>query len=172
MKERLDSLFIRGQQDFDLFEQLNLIEIKIMDDTVINKLNKYKKIKHRFTLLGLLFRVSIQNDTNEIFLTCRELNKAKTALINGKIVSILRVINLDKINEWGKIKGKSVWANANFEDIKDKNSEHISFSFETKNLSGLLSLSLYLIDNQNNKIPFNSRQTKIGILNFKIEIFQ
>ena len=58
---------MRGQQDFDLYEQLNPIEIKITDDTVINKLNKYKQIKYRFTLIGLLFPASIQNDTNKIF---------------------------------------------------------------------------------------------------------
>ena len=60
MPEPLDSLFLRGQQDFVLYEQLNPIEIKITDDTVINKLNKYKQIKHRFTLPGLLFPASIQ----------------------------------------------------------------------------------------------------------------
>ena len=70
MQEPLDSLFVRGQQDFDLYEQLNPIEIKITDDTVIKKLNKYKQIKYRFTLTGLLFPASIQNDTNQIFLTC------------------------------------------------------------------------------------------------------
>ena len=168
----VDSLFVRGQQNFDLYEQLNPIEIKITDDTVINKLNKYKQIKYRFTPLGLLFPASSQNDTDQIFLTCRELNKAKTALINRKIVSILRVINLNKINEWNKIKGTPIWINASFEDIKDKNSEHISFSFETKDLSDLLSFSLYLIDSQNNKTTFNSGETKISILHFKIEIFQ
>ena len=99
MQELLDSLFVRGQQDFGLFEQLNPVEIKITDDTVINKLSKYKQIKHRFTPLGLLFPASIQNNTNQIFLTCQELNKAKAALINRKIVSILGMINLDKINE-------------------------------------------------------------------------
>ena len=119
-----------------------------------------------------LFPASIQNDTNEIFLTCPELNKAKTALINREIVSILGVINLDKSNEWEKIKGKSVWINANFEDIKDKNSEYISFNFGAKSLSDLLSFSLYLIDSQNNKITFKGAETKISILNFKIEIFQ
>ena len=37
--------------------------------------------------------------------TCCELNKAIIALISGKITNTLRVINLDKINNWGK-KGK------------------------------------------------------------------
>ena len=59
MQEPLDSLFVSCQENFDLFKQLNPIEIKIMDDTVINKLNKYKQIKYRFTPLGLLFPVSI-----------------------------------------------------------------------------------------------------------------
>ena len=53
-------------------------------------------------------------------MTCRELNKAKTALINGKILNILGVINLDKINSWEKIKGKSSWVNANFEERRDE----------------------------------------------------
>ena len=117
MQGPLDSLFVRGHQDFDLYEQLNPLEIKITDDAVINKLNKYKQIKYKFTPLGLLLPASIQNDINQIFLTFQELNKAKTALTNGKIVSILGVVNLDEINEWNKIKGKSVWINANFEDL-------------------------------------------------------
>ena len=99
MQEPLDSLFVSGQQDFDLFEQLTPVEINVMDDTAINKLNKYKQIKYRFTPLGLLFPASIQNNTNQIFLTCQELNEAKAALINRKIESILGMINLDKINE-------------------------------------------------------------------------
>lgn len=172
MQELLEISFVTGQEDFDLYVQLNPIQIKITDDIVINKLNKYNQIKYRFTPLGLLFPASIQNDANQIFLTCRELNKAKTALINGKIVSILGVTNLDKINEWHKIKGKSVWINANFEDIKDKNSGPASFNFETNNLLDLLSFNLYLINNQNKRLTFNEGETKMSILNFKIEIFQ
>ena len=53
---------------------------------------------HKFTAVGLLIPATIQNDTNQIFVTCRELNKAKTALINGKI--FLGVINFSKINSW------------------------------------------------------------------------
>ena len=52
---------------------------------------------------------------------CRELNNAKIALINGKILKILGVKSLNKINSWEKIKGKSIWRNANFEELKDKN---------------------------------------------------
>ena len=93
-------------------------------------------------------------------MTCRELNKAKTALINGKILNVLGVINLDKINSWEKIKGKSIWVNANFEELKDKKSDHFFFGFSTTNLVDLLSFNIYLIDSKNNKITFNDTEKK------------
>ena len=78
-----------------------------------------------------------------MLVTCRELNKAKTALINGKILNILGAINLNKIDSWEKIKGKSNWVNANFQALKDKKSGHFSFGFSTTNLADLLSFSIY-----------------------------
>ena len=97
---------MRGQQDFEFHDQLNPIETKITDYTFINRLKKYKRPTYKFTPVGLLFLATIQNDTNQIFVTCRELNKAKTALINRKILNILSVINLDKINSWEENKRK------------------------------------------------------------------
>ena len=75
---------------------------------------------YKFTPVGLLFPATIENDRNQIFVKCREPNKAKAALINGKILNILGVISLDKINSWKKIKGKSIWVNANFEVLKNQ----------------------------------------------------
>ena len=63
------------------------------------------------TPVGILFPSSVTNDTRQIFVTCRELNNAKVALINGKIQSILGIINLDKISNWEYIKGKSLRVN-------------------------------------------------------------
>ena len=163
--EPSDTLIITGQQDFELFHQLNPIEIKIDNDKFINSIKKYKKALHKFTAMGLLFPLSIINDTNQMFVTCRKLNKAKMALINSKILSILGVINLDKISNWIKIKGKSIWINENFEELKD-----FSFNFETTNLADLLSFSIYLIDSNNNKITFNDGEKKL--LNFKTDIYQ
>ena len=105
---------MRGQQDFELHDQLNPIEIKITDNTFINRLKKYKRTTYKFIPLGLLFPATSQNDTNQIFVTCRELSNGKIALINGKILNILCVINHDKINSWEKIKGKPIWVNTNF----------------------------------------------------------
>ena len=94
--EPIDMLIVCGQQHFELHDQLNPIEIKITDDTFINRVKKYKRAKYKFILLGLLFPATIQNDKNQIFVMCRYLNKAKTALINGKRLNILGVTNLQK----------------------------------------------------------------------------
>ena len=134
-------------------------------------LEKYKGALYQFTPIGLLFLLSVTNNTNQIFVTCCELNKAKIALINGKILNILQVIKLNKINNWEKIKGKSVWVNVNFEELKDKKSGHFAFSFKTYNLADLLSFSIYHIDSSNNKITFED-SGKNSILNFKINIYQ
>ena len=68
-----ETLILRGQQDFELHDQLNPIEIKITDDTVINRLKKYKRATYKSTPVGLLFPATIQKDTNQIFVMCREL---------------------------------------------------------------------------------------------------
>ena len=168
----IDMLIVLGQQDFELHDQLNPTEIKITDHTCIKGLKKYKRATYKFKTVGLLFPATIQNDTNQTFVMGRKLNKAKTALINGKILNILGVINLDKINSWEKIKEKAIWVNANFEELKDKKSDHFSFGFSRTNLADLLSFSIYLIESKNNKITFSDTEKKISILNFKIVIFQ
>ena len=118
-----------------------------------------------------MFPSSVKNDTKQIFVTCRELNNAKNALINGKIVNILGIINLKKINNWEHIKGNSLRVNVNFDEPKQIiNIDHLSFSFKTLSLK-MLSFSINLVDDDNKPIEFNSRETKISILNFKMEVF-
>lgn len=40
-KEMVEAIFMRGLQNFDKFEILSLIEIKIEEDKILNKLQKY-----------------------------------------------------------------------------------------------------------------------------------
>ena len=54
---------------------------------------------YKWTLLGILFTTSITNDTEQIFITCRELNDVKKAIINNKIYGLLGIIDLKKIND-------------------------------------------------------------------------
>ena len=66
-----------------------------------------------------MFLSSVKNDTKQIFVTCRELNDAKVALINGKISNVLGVINLSKVENWENIKGKLLWVNVNFNSLEE-----------------------------------------------------
>ena len=45
------------------------------------------------------------------------------------------------------------------------------FPFVTKSLNNLLSFSIYLQENKSKEIEFNSREKKISILNFQIDVF-
>ena len=71
-------------------------------------LKKARNSYYKLTPIGLLFSSSAQNDTKQIFVTCRELNDAKVAHINGKISNILGIINLNKIENSRYFKGKSL----------------------------------------------------------------
>ena len=98
-----------------------------------------------------MFPSSVTNDTKQIFVTCRELNNRKVLLINGKIYSILCIINLDKASKWEYIKRKSLWVREQINDTK-----HLSFSFKTQSLNDLLNFSINLIGDDNKSIKLSS----------------
>ena len=87
--DSLETLIIREQQSFELHNQLNPVQITINNDRVLNILKKHENSYYKLTPIGLLFSSSVQNDTKQIFVTCRELNDVKVAVINGKISNIL-----------------------------------------------------------------------------------
>ena len=98
------------------------------------------------TPLGILFPalvyyfttgyiISIKNNTEQVFITCRGLNDVKKELINSKIYGLLGIIDLKKINNWEEVKGQSIWINATLEDQKGINgSRYLCFPFTTKAL--------------------------------------
>ena len=108
--------------------------------------------------MGILFPASVKNDTEQIFVTCRELNGAKPVLINGKLVNLLATMNLNKTNCWEHIKGKSLWVNVNFDSLEEVKKYHFCFSIKKASLNDLLSFSTYLIDDTKNAITFNDRE--------------
>ena len=101
-KNTVDFYNTRGQQSF-LYNSINWIEIKIENDTVKNMIEKYKKNQAKFTLEGLLFSSSVQNDTENFFITTAGLLDAKFSLIHGKIHQAIGVINLNEIDDWETI---------------------------------------------------------------------
>ena len=118
MQEPIETIILRAMQNFDVVGGLNLMQIEIEDDRILNALKKHKDLLYKTTPLGLLFPASIKNDTQQIFVTCRELKDVKQALLNSIIYGLMAIINLDQINNWEEIKGQSTWINAVFKDQK------------------------------------------------------
>ena len=71
------------------------------------------------------------------------------------------IIDLIEINNWGEIKGQSLWINATLEEQKEiNNSRHLCFPFMTATLNDLLNFSINLIDDHNKQITFEDNKRK------------
>ena len=170
--EHKDTLVIRAQQDFDIVGCLNPIQVEISDSRIINILTKYKNSIYKITPLGFLFPATITNNTGKVILTSRKISGTKKTILNYKWFDILAEIDLEKVPNWNKIKGKSIWVNIQFKDHKEiNNASHLCFPFRTKALSDLTSFTLQLQDDQNKKIEFASGEKKTCIFNFQIDVY-
>ena len=78
MPEPIETIIIKVQQSFEIAGGLNPFQIEIEDDRLLNMLKKYKNVIYRLTPLGILFPASIKNETEQIFIICRELNDIKS----------------------------------------------------------------------------------------------
>ena len=96
MTEPIESVIICALKNFKIAGGLNPVKMETEDDRVLNILKRYKNVVYRLTLLGLLFPASVKNDTEKIFITCRELNDTKKALINSKTYGLLGITDLKK----------------------------------------------------------------------------
>ena len=56
----------------------------------------HKNVMYKLTPLGILFPTSIKNNTEQVFITCREVNDVKKALINSKIYGLLGITDVKK----------------------------------------------------------------------------
>ena len=92
MSEPIESVIIRAQENFDVVGGLNPIQIEINDDTVIKILKNYKNLVYKIISLGLLFPASIKNDTRQIFVLAKKLNRVKKCILTYKYYDILAAI--------------------------------------------------------------------------------
>ena len=84
--------------------KINPVAVQIIESQIQNKLLFYSKnYKYRFIANSLLFSLSIQKDTNIIFITTNGLNDAKEILINRKLFQGIAVIYLSEIDSWENI---------------------------------------------------------------------
>ena len=102
MQERVETVIVRAQQNFEIVGGLNPIQIEIEDDKVVNLLKTHKNVAYKLTPLRILFQASTKNDTEQTFITCREFNDVQKALINGKIYELLGISSLKKLIIWKK----------------------------------------------------------------------
>ena len=97
MQEPIETIIIRAQQKREIAGGLKPVQIKIEDDRIINAVKKRKNVIYKLTPLGILFPAFIENNTKQVFMTCRELNYVKKALNNSKIYGLLGIIGLKKL---------------------------------------------------------------------------
>ena len=94
------------------------------------------------------------------------------SILNGKVYDLFSIIDLEKINNWNEIKGQSTWINVAFKDQNEiSNNSHICFPFVTRSLNYVPSFNIYLQDDKNKEIEFNSGEQKVSIFNFQVDIY-
>ena len=124
-------------------------------------------------LKNVLFSAAITSDTQNIFVTCQNLNSAKKALINGKIYDLLAIINLSEIKNRETIKGKSIYINAKIDDTHYmQNAKHFGFNFKTRLPIEILEFTCELLDDKVEKIVFKMGEKKVPALDIQIDILK
>ena len=133
----------------------------------------YKGLKFEIRLINVLFSSSRKNDTQNVFITCQNLDSSKKALINNKIYGILGIINLREIKKWEEIKGKSLYVNAKIDDSHyTDNAKHFRFNFETSFPTEFLGFTCEFLDDKANKIEFDDNEEKVPIIDLQIDILK
>ena len=80
---------------------------------------------------SILFSSNIENETDEIFVTCDGLSNVNTVLINKNFRDMLGVCYLHEIKDWDITKGQSKRSQAKFTDSEElTHSSHIAFALQ------------------------------------------
>ena len=102
----------------------------------------------------------------------KKLNRVKKFILTYKYYDILAAIDLNKIENWKDVKGKSIWTNTQFKSHKEiNNNSHFCFPFIARSFNNLTSFSIFLQDDSNKKTEFESSEKKVSIFNFQIDFF-
>ena len=174
MKEILDTIMVKALQKFENYTVLNPIDVDIRSNYMTKILDDFKYSVYQVTLKNILFSANIVNNTQQIFVTCYNLDSAKKALINGKLYSILVIINLSEIKKWEEVKGKSIYVNAKFDDITShtESAIHFGFKFNSAYPTEFFEFKIELLDDQAKKIEFADGEKKVPALDLQINILQ
>ena len=89
MTQITETVLVKALQSYDRYTILNPLEVNLRSNYLNDKINEFKGFVYEVMLKNTLFSSSITNDTQNVFVTCQNLNSAKKALINGKIYGVL-----------------------------------------------------------------------------------
>ena len=162
MTEVVETLLIKVLQNFDNYTVLNPVDVDIRSNYMTEKINSYK---------GHVYQVLIRN---LLFIVCYNLDSAKKALINGKLYSILGIVNLSEINNWDVVKGKSVYVSVKFDDINStiESAIHFAFKFKTAFPTEIFEFKIELLDDQAKQIKFGNGEIKVPALDIQIDVLK
>ena len=109
-----------------------------------------------------------------IFAGYNGLNDAKESLINGKTFETLGVVNINQIESWDKLKGKSKWVNVVFNDseLDPTSTKHFAFGFTSTNLHDTLNFEFSILDDEGKLMNFIEKEDKVHVLNFTVQVVQ
>ena len=166
-----DEFIIEGFQNFEQYNKINPVSVRIIDPDIQTKLLFYsKKYKYRFIANSLLFSSSIKEDIKVIFITRNGFNDAKDLQINGNIFQGIGVIYIREIENWDKINNTSHRTNVILTDSAYPTAaKHFAFRFETTNLHNFLNFEYSLLNDQGKMLEFKREEDKIPALNFAIQ---
>ena len=86
MTEPIETIIVRTQQNSDVVRGLNPIQIETEDDRILNIFKKCKNVVHKIIPLGLLIPATVTIDTQQIFITGKELSGVKKSIPNSKSI--------------------------------------------------------------------------------------
>ena len=173
MVEVIDTIIVKALQSYDKYSTLNPLDINLNSNYLNKIIHDYKGFVFEIRLINVLFSANIQNETQNIFLTCQNLTSAKKALINNKIYYLLGIINLNEIKQWNEMKGKSLYVNAKIDDSHYmETAKHFGFSFETSFPTEFLEFTCDFLDDKAEKIKFADGEEKVPIIDLRIDILK
>ena len=173
MLDVIDTIIVKALQSYDKCSTLNPLEINLNSNYLSKIIHDYKGFTFEVRLINVLFSSSLENDTQNNFIVCHNLNSAKKALINNKIYSLLGIINLNKIKQWSEMKGKSLYVNAKIDDNHYmQNAKHFGFKFKSSFPTEFLEFTCEFLDDKADQIKFADGENKVPIIDLQIDILK
>ena len=173
MVEVIDTIIVKALQSYDKYSTLNPLEINLNSNYLSKIIHDYKGFTFEVRLINVLFISSLENDTQNIFIVCHNLNSAKKALINNKIYSLLGIIDLNEIKQWNEMKGKSLYVNAKIDDSHYmQNAKHFGFKFKSSFPTEFLEFTCEFLDDKADQIKFADGENKVPIIDLQIDILK